>query len=53
MSDDDKNKNQTAKRPPGVPAPPSQAEIEQISRDQALIADEWSDNPPPQRDKAD
>ena len=28
--------------PPRVPAPPTQAEVDQISRDQALITDEWS-----------
>ena len=28
--------------PPRVPAPPSRAEVDQVSRDQALITDEWT-----------
>ena len=32
--------------PPGVPPPPSKAGIDAISKDQALIADEWAPNPP-------
>ena len=32
--------------PPGVPRPPSQADIDQVSEDQALIADEWAPAPP-------
>lgn len=32
--------------PPGVPPPPSKADIDAISKDQALITDEWAPNPP-------
>lgn len=32
--------------PPGVSPPPSKADIDAISKDQALIADEWAPNPP-------
>ena len=32
--------------PPGVSPPPSKADINAISKDQALIADEWAPNPP-------
>ncbi len=31
--------------PPGVPKPPSKAELDQISKDQALITDEWAPAP--------
>ncbi|HTR17869.1 MAG TPA: hypothetical protein VMI52_12665 [Acetobacteraceae bacterium] len=34
-----------SKRPPLIPDPPNPAEIEQISRDQALIADEGGSTP--------
>lgn len=37
-----------ASRPAGVPKPPSEADIAQVSEDQALIADEWGDEPPGQ-----
>ena len=33
---------------PKIPSPPSQADVDQVSRDQALISDEWApdlDNP--------
>ncbi len=33
--------------PPGVPKPPSKAELDQISKDQALITDEWAPAPAP------
>ncbi len=29
-----------------IPAPPSRAELDRISEDQALITDEWADEPP-------
>ena len=32
--------------PPGVPRPPSKADIDEISKDQALITDEWAPAPP-------
>ena len=32
--------------PPGVPRPPSKADVDQVSEDQALIADEWAPAPP-------
>ncbi len=38
--------NPDAPRPAGVPKPPSEADIAEVSRDQALIADEWGDEPP-------
>ena len=31
---------------PQIPSPPSQEDIDQVSRDQALIADEWAPNTP-------
>ncbi len=31
--------------PPHIPRPPSKAEVDQISRDQALITDEWAPGP--------
>ena len=50
MPEDDRN-------PPTIPAPPTLAERDQISRDQSLIGDEWADattpvppTPPPGRD---
>jgi len=33
--------------PSGVPKPPSKAELDQISKDQALITDEWAPAPAP------
>ncbi len=35
--------------PPGVPKPPSKADLDQISRDQALITDKWAPAPAPSR----
>ncbi len=32
---------------PRIPSPPSREDIDQVSRDQALIADEWAPNAPP------
>ena len=32
--------------PPGVPRPPSKADIDQVSEDQAMITDEWAPAPP-------
>lgn len=34
---------------PRIPKPPSKEELDQVSRDQALITDEWVPQPPPQR----
>ena len=46
-------------RKPYISPPPSKQDVEEISRDQALIADEWApqpggapDNAPPAPDKA-
>lgn len=38
----------------GIPKPPSRAEVDRISQDQALIADEWAPEPEatPAPDKA-
>lgn len=33
--------------PPGVPKGPSKADLDQISKDQALITDEWAPVPAP------
>ena len=33
-------------RPGYIPKPPSRAELEQVSRDQALITDEWTGDEP-------
>ena len=32
---------------PRIPSPPSQEDIDQVSRDQALITDEWAPDAPP------
>ncbi len=32
---------------PRIPKPPSKEDLDQISRDQALIADEWAPQPDP------
>ena len=32
--------------PPGVPRPPSKADIDEVSKDQGLITDEWAPAPP-------
>lgn len=29
-------------KPPAIPNPPSKAELDQLSKDQALITDEWA-----------
>lgn len=34
-------------RDDGVPRPPSREDLERIGRDQALITDEWTGEPPP------
>ena len=39
--------------PPGVSPPPSKADIAEISKDQALIADEWAPAPPHPEPAAD
>jgi hypothetical protein len=31
--------------PPRIPRPPSKDELDQISREQAMIADEWAPQP--------
>ena len=42
---------------PKIPSPPSQADVDQVSRDQALISDEWApgldspDSSPAKQDK--
>ena len=46
MPDDQPPPKPEAPRPAGVPKPPSEADIAQVSEDQALIADEWGDEPP-------
>lgn len=38
--------------PPGVPKPPSKAELDQVSKDQALITDEWAPAPAPSKPDA-
>ncbi len=43
---DDKPPKPNAPRPAGVPKPPPEADLAEVSRDQALIADEWGDEPP-------
>ena len=42
----DERTDGTNNLPPGVPRPPSKADIDQVSEDQALIADEWAPAPP-------
>ena len=32
---------------PRIPPPPSKEDVDEVSRDQALIADEWAPNPAP------
>lgn len=34
--------------PPRIPRPPTPEEVDQISRDQSLITDEWAPEPGPQ-----
>ena len=34
--------------PPRIPRPPSQADLDQVSEAQGLIADEWAEAPPPE-----
>lgn len=34
-------------RKPYIPSPPKPEDVDQVSRDQALIADEWAPNLPP------
>jgi hypothetical protein len=51
MAEDRKDQPVASNRPPGVPAPPTREEIEQVSRAQAMIDDEWGDIPPPKRNK--
>ena len=46
MPDDKPMPKPEAPRPAGVPKPPPEADIAEVSRDQALIADEWGDEPP-------
>jgi len=38
--------------PPGVPKGPSKADLDQISKDQALITDEWAPAPGPSKTEA-
>ena len=38
--------------PPGVPKGPSKADLDQISKDQALITDEWAPAPAPSKTEA-
>lgn len=38
--------------PPGVPKGPSKADLDQISKDQALIMDEWAPAPAPSETEA-
>ena len=33
-----------------IPKPPSKADLDEVSRDQALITDEWADAEPPAAD---
>jgi hypothetical protein len=49
-TDDQTSKSQISStdwpgRDQGVPQPPSKADIDQISQDQGLIADEWAPQP--------
>ena len=39
--------------PPRIPPPPSKADVDQVSQDQALIADEWAPNPAPDTEAPD
>lgn len=32
---------------PRIPSPPSREDVDQVSRDQALITDEWAPDAPP------
>ena len=53
MQDDPELPKPELPRPPGVAKPPPEADIAEISKDQALIADEWGDVPPPKRPPAE
>lgn len=37
-----------AGRQPRIPRPPTREELDEISREQALITDEWGDERPPE-----
>lgn len=47
MDDKPTDLDESQELPPGVPRPPSKGDLAQISQAQALIGDEWGDNPPP------
>ncbi len=40
-------RDENEERKPYVSPPPSRQDVDQVSRDQALIADEWAPAPPP------
>jgi hypothetical protein len=42
-----------AGRQPRIPRPPTREELDEISRDQALITDEWGDEAPARGDPAE
>ncbi|HEX8373690.1 MAG TPA: hypothetical protein VF606_00740 [Geminicoccaceae bacterium] len=42
-----------AGRQPRIPRPPTREELDEISRDQALITDEWGDEAPAGGDSAE
>ncbi|GGC62827.1 hypothetical protein GCM10011504_46250 [Siccirubricoccus deserti] len=37
--------------PPGVPRPPTQADIDLISSQQGMVTDEWTGDPPPEPER--
>lgn len=51
MQDKEKEAPSGAERRPYIPKPPSQADLDQVSQEQALITDEWAE-PAPEDAKA-
>lgn len=45
MPDDSPKPQSEPPHPAGVPKPPSEADLAEVSKDQALITDEWAGPP--------
>jgi len=45
MADDPKDDAEAAPRQTYMPKPPSKAEVDQVSREQGMISDEWASGP--------
>lgn len=51
MPDDSSQPKPEPPRPAGIPKPPSEADLAEVSKDQALITDEWAGDPPQEAPK--